>query len=176
MQTALNVYPVEVMHAAAHALAATDEKKGEHIDLSEPRPSKTMLIDEVFPQYRKGDIFLVYGKFTTPHRHVVHMTRDEFRKAPIDIIQSEIARIYEKLGYADLEVFIVPEGGLKRAPYKEGTHFSICTATDYYYSLLTPEQREQITIPHNPREAEKLWDVLEHLEDSDSSPRSAQAH
>ncbi len=166
MQSALNVYPSHVLHEAAHALAANEENEnehGEHIDLSEPRPSKILLIDDVFPEYKKGDIFLVYGEFTRPHRHVVHISKEEFRNAPVNVIQSEIARIYEKLGYADLEVFIVPEGGLKPPPYKEGSHFSICSDTDYYYSLLTPEQREQMTSPYKQREAEKLLDALENL-------------
>jgi hypothetical protein len=166
MQSPLNVYPTELLHAAAQTLASNDSETAERIDLSEPRPSKVLLIDNVFPSSHKGDVFIVYGNFTAPKRRVIHMSRDEFSKSPLNIIQSEIARIYEKHGYADLEIFIVPEGGLTPPPYKEGTHFSICTDTDYYYSLLTPEQRKAIASPRKQREAEKLLDVLETLETS----------
>jgi hypothetical protein len=173
MQSPLNVYPIDVLHAAAQTMASNDLETGERIDLSEPRPSKEMLIDKVFPSSRKGDVFLVYGKFTAPKRRVVHLSRDEFSKAPLSVIQSEIARIYEKHGYADLEVYIVPEGGLKPPPYKEGTHFSICTDTDYYYSLLTREQRQQIASPKKQPEADKLWSALEELESSGKALHNA---
>jgi hypothetical protein len=130
------------------------------------------LIENVFPSQRKGDIILVYGEFTEAKRHVVHMSREEFHNAPTSVIQSEIARIYESLGYADLEIFIVPEGGLKPPPYKEGTHFNICTDTDYYYSLLTSEQRKQLAAPYQELESERLWAALETLNGSEEEPQT----